>query len=81
MKDRAVSMNYIKAEQNGNLQARLFDSDVLKLVRLAHATHIQSRSQQALAREVWMLVFVATVSMAIELLQLSQFFRERHAGE
>ena len=63
---------------SGIFSARPFDSRTLELVHLRRPAHVQRRAEQSLSREIQVLVTVAAIGLAVELLQLSELLLDRH---
>ena len=74
-------MNHIEAEDERNLQSRLFNGDALQFVRAFRAAHVEGRAEQAFANKLEMFWPIVAVGFAVELLKLAEFFFERHPRE
>jgi hypothetical protein len=79
--DRAITVNHVEAKQNGNLQTRLIHRHSLHLVRALGATNVEVRTEQTFANQIEMFRTKVSITFAIELLKLSEFFFERHLRE
>src|SRR5262249_214402 len=80
-KDRAIAVNHVEAEQHWNLQSRLVHRHALHLVRTLRAASAKGRAEQSFADQLEVLRTKVAVAFAVELLQLAQFFFERHLHE
>ena len=80
--DRAVTMDHVEAEDQGDLQPRLLDRHALGFVDIPGPPDIQERADQALRNQAAMFITDPPgVGDGVELLQLADLLREGHPCE
>jgi hypothetical protein len=64
---------HVKAEQNRYLQTR-FERGALQFIGHPRAAHVERRTEQSFPRQFQMFGTIFAVSLAVQLLKLSEFF-------